>query len=273
MKVATNSALRNEYPDFVPELYDAIPFYGERQDIEFYISAAIKAGGPVLELACGSGRLLLGIARAGIRITGLDYSNSMLKCLREKIAREPSDTQQLIEVIQGDMTTFHLDRKFPLILVAFRSFQHLLKIEDQVACLSAIKRHLSRDGRVILDFSHTGAQSIGNVAALQESGTQAAFHLGDGRYIELKARVSAFHPATQINDIEMIYYVQYPDGRSERLVHAFPIRYLFRYEVEHLIARSGLLVLNSFGDFDHSPLGDDSPEMIFIAAKQRRTQL
>ena len=55
------------------------------------------------------------------------------------------------------------------------------------------------------------------------------------------------------NDIELAYYVNYPDGRSERLVQAFPMRYFFRYELEHLLELCGFSVVDLFGDFDRSP--------------------
>ena len=78
-------------------------------------------------------------------------------------------------------------------------------------------------------------------------------------------KVTAFHRAGQRNDVEMIYNVMHQDGRQERLVMAFPLRYFFRYEVEHLLARCGFRVQEIFGDFDRSPLRDNSPEMIFVA--------
>jgi hypothetical protein len=81
-------------------------------------------------------------------------------------------------------------------------------------------------------------------------------------------RLAALHRAEQYNDIEMIHYVTHPDGHTERLVQAFPFRYFFRYEVEHLLARCGLKVIELFGSFDRSPLEDNSPEMIFVAEKQ-----
>jgi len=65
--------------------------------------------------------------------------------------------------------------------------------------------------------------------------------------------------------VEMIYTVTHPDGRKEPLVFAFTVRYFFAYEVEHLLARSGFRVAEVYGDFDRSPLGDTSPEMIFVA--------
>jgi len=87
-----------------------------------------------------------------------------------------------------------------------------------------------------------------------------------GRKVRLTEHVTAFHRARQVNDVEMIYHVAHPGGRQERLPMAFPFRYFFRYEVEHLLARCGFQLEQVLGDFDRSPLRDNSPEMIFVAA-------
>jgi hypothetical protein len=81
------------------------------------------------------------------------------------------------------------------------------------------------------------------------------------------SRISATHPAGQWNQIELTYHVTHPDGRNERLVQSFPMRWFWRYEVEHLLARCGYTVTALYGDFDRSAFGDRSREMIFVAAK------
>ena len=80
-------------------------------------------------------------------------------------------------------------------------------------------------------------------------------------------RIVASHFTEQYNDIELIYYVTLPNGQVDRFVQSFSMRYFFRYEIEHLFARCGFSVKNVFGNFDKSPLKDDSPEMIFVAEK------
>ena len=92
--------------------------------------------------------------------------------------------------------------------------------------------------------------------------------LPDGRRVKLTERTAAFHRAEQSNDVELIYNITHPDGHTERLVMAFTVRYFFRYEVEHLLARCGFHVVGLYGDFGGSPLRDDSPEMIFVAEKR-----
>ncbi len=254
------------YPDFMPELYDALPFYNQRRDGEFYLNAAREQGEPVLELGCGTGRVLLPIARAGIRITGFDLSPHMLARLRTKLAEEPREVRGRVELIEGDMTKLDLGRRFRLIAIPFRPFQHLLTVEDQIACLQGVGRHLAPGGRLIFDFFQVDPRGMFDPAFQKESAVKA-FELPDGRHVERTERIAAFHRATQINDIELIHNVTHPDGRKERLVDAFPLRYFFRYEVEHLLARCGLRVVALYGDYDCSPLGDTSPDMIFAAEK------
>jgi len=265
-QVAASSGT-HPYPDFVPEFYDALPFYNQRRDADFYQNAARRQGEPVLELGCGTGRVLLPIARAGLHVTGLDLSAQMLARFRQKLVNEPAEVRERAELIQGDMTSFDLGRKFRLISIPFRPFQHLLEVQQQTACLAAVRRHLAPGGQLILDFFQTDPRRMHDPVFLQESGSQHEFRLPDGRCVTMKERTVAFHRAVQTNDVEMIYYVKHPDGRAERLVHAFPIRYFFRYEVEHLLARCGLRLVALYGDYDGSPLGDNSPDMIFVAEK------
>jgi hypothetical protein len=94
------------------------------------------------------------------------------------------------------------------------------------------------------------------------------YNTADGRQVKISERVAAFHRAEQINDVEMIFSVKHTGGREERLVFAWPLRYFFRYEVEHLLARCGFKVTAEYGNFDRAAIHDDSPEMIFVAEKQ-----
>src|SRR5216683_2558014 len=94
------------------------------------------------------------------------------------------------------------------------------------------------------------------------------YKTADGRQVRISERVAAFHRAEQRNDVEMIFQVKHPDGRDERLVFAWTLRYFFRYEIEHLLARCGFRVARVYGNFDRSPLSDASPEMIYVAESQ-----
>ena len=170
------------------------------------------------------------------------------------------------------MTDFDLNERFALITIPFRPFQHLTTTADQIACLNRVRQHLAAGGRFILEVFQTNARRIHDEAYLKEVEDVPEFELPDGRKLRRTNRTAAFHRAEQYNDVEIIFYVTHPNGRVERLVQAFAFRYFFRYEVEHLLARCGFEVVDLFGNFDKSPLTDDSPEMIFVAQAREQPE-
>ena len=113
---------------FVADLYDWVVPYRERSDVAFFVDAARAAGGPVLEVGCGTGRVALAIARAEIEIVGLDLSQHMLAVCREKLRQESPTVQSRVTLVNGDMRQFDLGRTFKLITLPFRPFQHLIPI-------------------------------------------------------------------------------------------------------------------------------------------------
>lgn len=256
-----------EYP-FVAEFYDYVVPYRDRQDVAFFVEMARRSEGPVLELGCGTGRVLIPTARAGVEIVGLDLSPSMLSVCREKLSREPQAVQSRVQLVQGDMQQFDLGREFGLVTIPFRPFQHLITVEDQLSCLDSIHRHLADGGRLILDLFNPSLPRLVEERYLAESGEEPEFTMPDGRKVVRRHRTVSRDLLNQIIDSELIYYVTHPDGREERLVHRFQMRYLFRFEAEHLLARSGFQVENVYSDYDRSPYGAKYPgELIIVARK------
>jgi SAM-dependent methyltransferase len=260
------------YDGFIADYYDESPIVrGRVGDVAFYRDAVHEFGDPVLELGCGTGRITLALAEAGHRVTGLDISERMLERCNQKRAALPTEARERVHLVQGDMTRFDLGEKFRLVIIPFRPMQHLLEIEQQISCLESVRKHLQaksafgkRGGRLILDVFQTDAERMHDPAYLEEA-LVAEYTMPDGRHVRIMERVTAFHRAAQRNDVEMIFYVADARGKEERLVFAWTLRYFFRYEVEHLLARCGFKVSAVYGDFDRSPLGDTSPEMIFVA--------
>jgi SAM-dependent methyltransferase len=228
---------------------------------------AKKSKGPVLEVGCGTGRVLIPTARAGLEITGLDLSSHMLDVCRQRLQKEGAEVQAKVELFEGDMRYFKLSRKFRLITIPFRSFQHLTSTEDQIACLTAIHSHLNDKGRFIFDIFNPSLEAlVGEVG--QEMGDEPEFSTPDGRRVTRRFKVVERDYFKQINHVEMIYYVTYPDNKQERLLHSFPMRYLFRYEAEHLLARCGFEIDQVYADYDKSSYGSQYPgDLIFVAKK------
>jgi len=250
----------------IADLYDHVAPYRALTDIAFYVDAARESGGPVLELGCGTGRVLIPTARAGMAITGLDLSPAMLDVCRRNVAAEPVEVQSRIQLVSAPMTGFHLGRTFALITIPFRPFQHLLTVEDQLACLACIRRHLIPGGRLVFDLFNPSLDAIVNNPVGVELAPEPEFTAPNGRRVVRCHRTIAQNRFQQVGQFELIYDVTHPDGRAERLIHAFAMRYLFRFEAEHLLARAGFQVEHLYAGSDKSAYGSRYPgELFFIA--------
>lgn len=201
-------------------------------------------------------------------IVGLDLSARMLSICREKLALEPAPVQDKVHLVQEDMRQFDLARKFGLVTLPFRLFQHLTTADDQLACLASIRNHLADGGRLILDLFNPNLTLLTEDRFLEEHGEEPEFIMADGRRVIRRQRRVSVDLLNQVQESELIYYVTHPDGREQRLVHRFQMRHLFRYEAEHLLARSGFQVEELYADYDKSPYGSKEPgELIFVARK------
>jgi len=251
------------------EFYDHVVPYRNREDVDFYIQEAKTASGPVLEVGCGTGRILLPVARARIQAVGLDLSAEMLSVLREKLSKEPPEVQRRIRIENADMRKFDLGERYPLITVPFRAFQHMITVDDQMAALDCMRSHLLPQGRLVLDLFNPSLDYIVNVKPGVETGDEPEFTMPDGRRVLRRTRTLAQDRFNQVNDVELVYHVTLPDGHQEHPVHAFRMRYLFRFEAEHLLTRCGFSVDTVYSDFDRQPYGAVNPgELIFIAHRR-----
>ena len=251
------------------EFYDHVVPYRERQDVSFFVEMARETGDPVLELGCGTGRVLIPTAQAGLEIVGLDSSPLMLSVCRRKLADEPPEVQSRVKLVEADMRSFELGREFRLVTIPFRPFQHLLTVEDQLSCLACIRRHLALKGRLIVDVFNPDLARLTDEQFLTESAGEPEFTMPDGRRVVRRDRVVARDRSQQWQDIELIYYVWHHDGREERLVYPSRMRYFFRFELEHLLARTGFRVEGVYSDYDRSPYGAKYPgELIVVARKE-----
>src|SRR6185436_3506941 len=156
---------------------------------------------------------------------------------------------------------------FKLVTMPFRPFQHLLTVEDQMACLRAIRSHLAPGGRVILDLFNPSLHMLVDEALTAEHGDEPEFTMPDGRKVVRRTRFTGRDWCAQVTNNDLIYHVTHPDGRQERFVHSFYMRYLFRFEVEHLLARTGFVVEQVYGDYDRSLFGAKYPGELIVVAR------
>lgn len=253
---------------FVAELYDFVQPYRNRPDIDFFVEAATNAGSPVLELGCGTGRVLIPTARAGVMCTGLDASPHMLAVCRERLDDEPETVRGRATVLQGDMRSFEIDDTFNLVTIPFRPFQHLLTPDDQLSCLACARRHLGDGGHLVFDVFNPSLEALVNGPFDRESDPEPEFTMPDGRRVLRRHRNTRPDHFLQVGHHELIYDVTHPEGRRERIVHAFSLRYFFKFELEHLLARSGFTVEHVYAGFDKGPYGSRYPGELIVVAKR-----
>lgn len=246
--------------DRVARFYD----YEQRdfvRDIPLYLDYAKRCGGEVLELGCGTGRVLLPVAREGIKITGLDLSQEMLDIAHSKIDATIKDN---VNLLQGDMKSFELSKQFSLIFIAFRSFQSLLTREEQVSCVKCVWKHLSADGTLIIDLFAPRHDLLAQVERKHDLGT---FHDEENDVDITRRCEDTYDLANQTLHEDRFYEWTDKKGKSHCQKWSFDLSYLFRYETELLLEKCGLKVERIYGDFDKSPYDYYSGEQIFVARK------
>jgi SAM-dependent methyltransferase len=248
------------------EVYDVI--YADRDDVSFWQAMAAPAGGgPLLEIGCGTGRVALALARAGREVTGLDLSAPMIERARAKLSAEAPSVRERVSLVVGDMTAFDLGRRFAMIVSPFGGFQHLTTVDQQLACLACCRSHLRPGGTLVLDLFNpspvpTDCLEDEPVDAEEEA---TLLEWSRGRRIRSWIAVVGYRPAEQVNECELVCEIVEADGSSRRISDAFPLRYLFRYELEHLLVRAGFELAGLYGDYDRSPFAAESPGMIAVA--------
>ena len=249
------------------KLYDPVAgFYDVeheelKNDIPFYLEEAQKTGGPVLELAAGTGRVTLEMAKAGFEVVGLEISKAMLDVARKKSEGLPEEVQKRISWVQGDMRDFDLGREFPFIFIPFRSFQNLQTRADQERCLDCVSKHMEKRGRFVLSLFAPSYQRLVNRQMFSHLGT---IETPKG-ILSRTERVTHDH-VNQMIHVERIYDLVDADGVIHRKVWKFPVRYLWRFETELLLEKVGLEVETIYGDYQRSEFCHNG-EMLFIARK------
>jgi SAM-dependent methyltransferase len=253
------------YDKLSSEFYD---YHAKRGDIGFFVDYALESGGPVLELGCGTGRVLIPTARAGIEITGLELSAEMLKICRAKLDSEPEEVRSRTSLVQADMRRFDLKRKFSLVTITYGPFNNLVTVREQLDCLACIHRHLESGGRLVFDVFFAGP----DVLAIHEETPivtgRPPFLMPDGRRVTWGLRFHDVDYQHQIIHEELLYNILYPDGRRQTLVYPSSLRFFFRYEVEHLVARAGFTVESVYADFNRAPYGSKPPEELILVVKK-----
>jgi ubiquinone/menaquinone biosynthesis C-methylase UbiE len=244
--------------EYTARFYDSA--YGAmsaaRADTAFYVKLAAECGGPVLELGCGTGRTLLPIAAAGLACTGLDLSPAML----EQFRRKPGAAA--VTLTCGRMENFDLGgQRFRLIFSAFRSFQHLDTVEEQLACLARVRAHLAPGGMFAFDVFNPKLENMAKDSDPEALDLDFTY---EGRNVKRYVTITRDRVA-QLIHLTMRYVEETGAGPAKETIVKFSMRWFWRYELEHLLHRAGFTDVTLYGDFDRSPVSRTSPAFVVLA--------
>lgn len=250
-----------EYWATTAEYYDL--FHADRlEDIEFWKSTASRTSGPVLEIACGTGRVGIEIARQGQELYGIDQSEDVLNIFCRKLATEPESVQKRVHLSQGDMRTFDLKRKFPFAMIPFRPLQHMLTLEDQLAALRNARRHLIVGGTLGFDVFFPNYKALEQPDGIEKFEREWTDSQGrDVRRFFLRHKVDKLN---QVIYASFIFRTYVGENLISEETSPINMSYYTYPHLQLLLHLSGLELVEEYGAFDHSPI-TSLQEMILLA--------
>ncbi len=207
------------------------------EDVDFYVDLAAEAGGPVVELGVGTGRIAIPTARAGVRVIGVDSSAAMLDVCRRRAAEEGVDEQ--LDLRLGDLAAPPVEERVPLVTCPFRAFLHLRTETERLGALAAARRLLAPGGRLVFDVFEPAPDDV------------EATH---GRWIEREPEI--FERADWDTDARTLTLsVRGPEGAA-----TMQLAWISPPEWQALLERTGFTVEALYGWFDRRPYegGEDS---------------
>ena len=236
-------------------------------DIPFYLEYAHRYKGCILELGCGTGRVSIELAKAGYFITGLDLSQKMLEVYEGKIKTLSKDVQNRINIINGNMANFNLDKKYSLIIAPFRVFQ-LLTVEDEINnCLNCIWKHLDDDGIFIVNVFRPNI-------ILDESwcsGERIQWEREDpitGNLVIKKDVRERIDTIQQIIYPKFIYEVKDKEGNIEKITENLQLKYYYYDQLKSKLSSNDFDIIEEYGWYDKSPI-ETGRELIMVCKQKR----
>lgn len=244
------------YNDAMVNFYDVIH---KNYDIDkkFYLDKILNAGGPVLEIGCGTGRIFCEALKQGADIYGIDQSALMLGKLKEKI-----DASEHYRVQVVDALDYLSEKKFNLIIAPYRMFMHIISVEDQQKFLKNVYANLNDNGEYIFNVFNPDLERI-------RTGDKETLRF-EGEYIP--GKTFKFYDSSKpdlLNQCQQVTFrFEWEDnGEIKEDKMYFPMRYMFRFEIQHLCERAGFKSVNIYRDFEYNELNGEVREFVVVCKK------
>lgn len=241
-------------------MYNALPHYYDAihqhivDDITLLVSYAKQQNGPVLELGCGTGRLLAPLAQTNLAITGLDNADAMLAVAKTRL----TDVEN-VSLVSADMTQFSLNQQFALVIISYNTLTHLTT-SQLAATLKCIRPHLAVDGILLIDTLNPFL-----LAAVDDQDTfepEAQFiDPRSGTEIQQLARYHADH----INQVIRIEWLYESANGGESVSAETTHHYHYPHVLQMVLNEQDYSITDIFGDYEKTPF-DESSERLIITA-------
>jgi SAM-dependent methyltransferase len=255
---------REHYADAA--LYD-YEYRRRRADVTFYRELARRRGGPVLDLGAGSGRLAIQLARDGHEVVAVDRSPAMLARLHERVAALPAAAASRIAIVAGDLCTFEVRRKFPLVIAAFNTVEHLYTRGEVAALLARVAAHLTPGGAFAFDVQLPDLAWL-----LRDPNKRWARTRFTDPTTGRPTFYSTNHDYDPIGQIALIrIYYEPVDGKGPTKIIKLSQRKFFPAELEALVAHAGFRMVERYGDFAWQPLDGRAESQVLICERARRS--
>jgi SAM-dependent methyltransferase len=253
-----------------PDLYEIENADDPAFDLGYW-EAVVQEVAPrrLLELACGTGRVTLPLARLGVasEVVALDASAPFLDRLRERLAVEDETVRDIVRVVEGDMRRPAVDGRFDMVIVPFNSLAYLIAREDRVACLDSVRALLADDGMFAFDVIQPRyeflAESLQPCPPLRVDVDHAAPDHGVTRF--LRSYSDVYDPRTQTLRSTNRYEIHHASGRVEHRIGDLDWHIYFPEELELLLQAARFTVRERYGDYDRSPWTAASKRYLWVA--------
>ncbi len=252
------------------QFYDTIARYYDAENIEMtddlplYSSLAEIYGEPILDVGCGTGRVMLHLAQEGHHCVGVDTSAFMVERGQRKAA-SLGEASALIDFEVGDILHHQPAEPYQLILLPYHLFMHFRDQETQLKVLAKLSEILADDGVIVFDLPNAG-----EVFATQDDDAirlDRTFIEPETGHAVMQQSVSQLDRVTQELFVTWIYDEITADSTLKRTLAHLVLRYVFYSELQLLLAANGLEIREVYGDYDEGPYMDGCPRMIVLAGK------
>ena len=236
-------------------------------DVPYYLGLARRVGGPVLEIACGTGRVLLALARTGVEVCGVDNSVHMLQVLRENLSHEPREVQERVYIEAGDMRNFRLARKFPLIVIPFRAMQHMYTVHDQVDALKTAAFHLNENGKLVFDVFFPKFEYLLEGIGKEIFELEWKHPSDPTKIVRRYLRKEAHDKINQNFRATFIYRTYQGDKLIREESEPLQMSYYTYPHLRALFLLAGLEPIEEYGSFNETPLDNTAEDILFVLKK------